>query len=124
MSRIKGILVAATFTGLVLLTILALGFGSARAKPAANTTAGLPASAAGSSATNLEQELQAWQTYSAGLEQTVRIMQQRESQYQQQLQLANQTILQLQNQLNNNDRTRLRTFFDDDESHELGERND
>jgi len=101
MNRTKAILAAGTFTGLVLITILALGFGNLQAKTdgAAEATAvniQLPET---TNMTN-EQALQAWQEYSAELEQTVQTMQERDAAYQQQLEAANQTILQLQDQMN------------------------
>ena len=102
MSRTKGILAAGTFTALVLITILALGFGSLQAQSSRNVPL-VPATGAGVPPTNSlanEETLQAWQAYSAQLEQTVRILQERDIAYQQQLEASNQTILQLQDQMN------------------------
>ncbi|MCB8945662.1 MAG: hypothetical protein H6658_18080 [Ardenticatenaceae bacterium] len=103
MTRTKAILAAGTFTGLVLITILALGFGRLQAG-AAGETAVTPAALEvqmpqTDGATN-EEALKAWQEYSAELEQTVQTMQERDAAYQQQLDVANQTILQLQDQIN------------------------
>ncbi len=127
MNRLKGILVAGTLTGLVLITILALGFDKVRAKPVENTAVTLARpgnSSPATSDTEIKQELQAWQTYSAELEQTVRILQEREAQYQQQLDSANQIIVQLQNELNRTKSARFSDFFGEDESHEFGEIDD
>ena len=105
MNRKKGILAAGTLTGLVLITILGLGFGN------------LGALANGSEDTAVPQQIpqepqitttdpaaaeavQAWQDYSSELEQTVRVMQEREAAYQSQLDQANNTIVNLQDQIN------------------------
>ena len=106
MNRKKGILAAGTLTGLVLITILGLGFGNLGAiasggsedtavqqvipqEPQITTTD--PAAA---------EAVQAWQDYSSELEQTVRVMQEREAAYQSQLEQANGTIVNLQDQIN------------------------
>lgn len=108
MNRTKGILAAGTLTGLVLITLLALGFGNLRA--AGDSATAVPTTTISTTTTDLplpetgsltnEEALQAWQEYSAQLEQTVRTMQERETAYQTQLDTANQTILQLQNDIN------------------------
>lgn len=119
MNRSKGILAAGTMTGLVLITILALGFGNFGVKSAADTAVTPPANEIPAPQTRdmtSEQALQAWQTYSTELEQTVHTMQDRESAYQQQLDAANQTILQLQDQMNNTNS--VRAFVDDDDRYE------
>lgn len=105
MNRTKGILAAGTFTGLVLITILALGFGPfGKTEALSNSeTAIIPTIAStvqSTSSVSDAQTLQAWQEYSAQLEQTVRALQQRDIAYQQQLEAANQTILELQDQIN------------------------
>ena len=122
MNRTKGILAAGTLTGLVLITLLALGFGNLRATgdsatavpptTISTTTSDLPLPETGS-LTN-EEALQAWQEYSAQLEQTVRTMQEREAAYQTQLDAANQTILQLQNDINSANSAPAFTGGDDD----------
>jgi hypothetical protein len=117
MSRTKGILAAGTFTGLILLTILALGFAIPQTQPAAEALAA-PATEVVSPATNASNDdatLKAWQDYSAQLEQTVRILQERDNAYRQQLEMSNQTIVQLQNQLNSN---RARPSFTEQGEHE------
>ncbi len=127
MNRLKGIFVAGTLTGLVLITILALGFGKVRAKPVENTadTLAVPGnSLTTTSDSEIKQQLQGWQTYSAELEQTVRIMQEREAQYQQQLDSANQIIIQLQNEISRSKSARFNDFFEEDESHEFREIDD
>jgi septal ring factor EnvC (AmiA/AmiB activator) len=127
MNRTKGIIIAGTLTGLLLITILALGLGKVGAKSpeSALPTTNAPEVTA-SDATNeqLRQELKAWQEYSQQLEQTVRIMQGREAQYQQQLESANQVIVQLQDQINRGNTIRPRSFFEENESHEFGEFDD
>jgi hypothetical protein len=118
MSRTKGILAAGTLTGLVLITILALGFGSLQAQPSRTATA-VPATEVGVPPTNSlanEETLQAWQAYSSQLEQTVRILQERDIAYQQQLEASNQTILQLQDQINGG-----QSSFGEHEEYERGE---
>ena len=127
MNRTKGIIVAATLTGLLLITILALGFGKVATKSAESAASTPNATELTSSdATNeqLRQELNSWQEYSKQLEQTVRIMQGREAQYQQQLESANQVIVQLQDQINRGNTIRPRSFFEENESHEFGEFDD
>jgi hypothetical protein len=118
MSRTKGILAAGTLTGLVLITILALGFGSLQAQSSRNMPF-VPATEVGIPPTNSlanEETLQAWQDYSAQLEQTVRVLQERDIAYQQQLEASNQTILQLQDQMNSG-----RSTFGEHEEHEREE---
>ena len=106
MNRTKGLLAAGTLTGLVIITLLGLGFGNLSAskdtsnntpvpevvvpqEPQVNTTD--PAA---------EEAVKAWQDYSAELEQTVRTLQERENAYQQQIDAANNTIVNLQDQIN------------------------
>ena len=119
MNRTKAILAAGTITGLLLLTILALGLGDLQAKSAGDTA--VPPSTVEvqlpptNGMTN-EEALQAWQTYCAELEQTVRTMQERETAYQQQLDAANQTILQLQDQVNS--ANSAPAYHDDDDRYE------
>lgn len=120
MDRTQGILIAGTFTGLVLIAVLVLGFSNFRAKSVEDAAIPLSLAEISPPATDgieIEQALQEWQAYSAELEQTVRTMQDRETAYQQQLDAANQTILQLQNEINgaNNAST---LFSEEDESRE------
>lgn len=125
MNRTKGILAAGTLTGLVLITILALGFGNLRADRNAdvaaetavspvNMSAATTVSSAADAQINEEavQAVQAWQQYSAELEETVRTMQTREAAYQAQLEAANQTILQLQDSINTANSSA--SFYNDD----------
>ena len=128
MNRKKGILAAGTLTGLVLITILGLGFGNLGAiasgsndsntavqqvlpqEPQINTTD--PAA---------EEAVQAWQDYSTELEQTVRVMQEREATYQSQLEQANGTIVNLQDQINSANSAASSgggAYYDDDDGYE------
>jgi len=126
MNRKKGILAAGTLTGLVLITILGLGFGNLGAL-----------ASGGSSDTAVQQEIpqqpqvdttdpaaaeavQAWQDYSSELEQTVRVMQEREAAYQSQLDQANSTIVNLQDQVNtsNSAASSSGANYDDDDRYE------
>lgn len=119
MNRTKAILAAGTITGLLLLTLLALGLGDLQAKSAGDTAVSPSAVEVQLPQTNSmanQEALQAWQTYSAELEQTVRTMQERETAYQQQLDAANQTILQLQDQINSTNSAPA--YHGDDESYE------
>ncbi|MBK8986347.1 MAG: hypothetical protein IPM39_09740 [Chloroflexi bacterium] len=128
MNRTKGILAAGTLTGLVLITLLALGFGNLRA--AGGSTTAVPTTTISTTTTDLplpetgsltnEEALQAWQEYSVQLEQTVRTMQERETVYQAQLDAANQTILQLQNDINSANANSAPAFTggDDNGEHE------
>lgn len=125
MSKTKGLLAAATFTGLVLVTILALGFGplsGSQAKSSGDTSvdpAGESALPTNNNMSN-EEAIQAWQEYSAQLEQTVRSLQERDTAYQQQLDEANGTILQLQGQINSSSSP---TYYDErEEDKEFEER--
>jgi small-conductance mechanosensitive channel len=127
MSRMKGILVAASLTALVLVTFLALGFGNVIAGPAEPTAAAATLSASTTAKTGngtVEQQLQAWQDYSHELENTVSIMQLREAQYQQQLAAASQAIGQLQAELNELNPSQARPFFQGSEGFEPGGFND
>lgn len=127
MNRAKGILVAASLTGLVLLTFLALGFGRTIAN--SNDITGPPPTApqfasSGASNNDVQQQFQAWRKYSQELEQMVRIMQERETQYQQQIESASQTIGQLQDEINRVNLLRSRSRFEEQEGHEAGEFDD
>jgi len=131
MNRKKGIIAAGTFTGLILLTILALGFGSLQTS-SADSEADSSAADISPPATdnvNAEQALQQWQTYGAELEQTVRTLQERDLAYQQQLEQANQTITTLQNEINANNSAPANQQYKEHEraeheSYEFGERDD
>jgi predicted nucleic acid-binding Zn-ribbon protein len=121
MNRTKGILAAGTLTGLVLITILALGFGNLQAKSADDTAVAPAAAEVSLPQTNgltTEEALQAWQDYSVQLEQTVQTMQGRDAAYQQQLDAANQTIIQLQDQINSANSAPASSFFGEHEEHE------
>ncbi|MCA9934883.1 MAG: hypothetical protein KC415_13205 [Anaerolineales bacterium] len=106
MNRVKGILAAGTLTGLVIVTLLALGFRNSSAAAADNASPVVIPSEPGVDPA-AQDAVQAWQTYSSELENTVRTLQARETQYQTELAKANQTITQLQDQLNN---TNSQTF--------------
>jgi uncharacterized protein YlxW (UPF0749 family) len=103
MNRTKGILAAGTLTGLVIITLLGLGFSKLGAT-ADNTTAvpqEVPQQPQIDTADPAAQEaVKAWQDYSAELEQTVRTLQERENAYQSQINAANDTIVNLQDQVN------------------------
>ncbi len=136
MNRTKGILAAGTLTGLVIITLLGLGFGNLSAlvsggssdsatavpqevipqEPQVNTTD--PAA---------EEAVKAWQDYSAELEQTVRTMQERESAYQQQIDTANNTIVNLQDQINSSNSSAASSgvgSYEEHEEHEHEEHED
>ncbi|KAA3663249.1 MAG: hypothetical protein DWQ04_11210 [Chloroflexi bacterium] len=126
MNRKKGILAAGTLTGLVLVTMLALGFGSLGAESGGGetaTSAGSVQAVTGSAPTMIEPPannsadaaVQAWQEYATGLENTVNTMQQREGDYQTQLDTANQTIINLQDQVNS---ANASAAYDDDDHEE------
>jgi hypothetical protein len=102
MSRIKSILIAGTFTGLILITVLALWPGSLEAQtPAATSSVAAVANDVSlKNSLTSEEALRAWQDYSAQLEQTVRVLQARDQAYQQQLDSASRTIVRLQAQIN------------------------
>jgi hypothetical protein len=103
MDRKKGILAAGTFTGLILITILALGFGSLRTSSAVSEATTPPTAEVAAPAANspdADQALQEWQTYSAELEQTIQTLLERDALYQQQLDTANETITSLQDEVN------------------------
>lgn len=131
MDRTKGILAAGTLTGLVLITMLALGFGNVSSLFGNDATA-VPETAAPAAANDMplpetsslsnEEALQAWQQYSAELEQTVNTMQDRENTYQAQLEAANQTILQLQDEINS--ANSAPAYSDDDDDYEEHEYDD
>jgi hypothetical protein len=137
MNRKRGIVVAGTLTALMLISILAMGFGKLQANTTGEDGAISPSSAElnlpqTGSMTNAE-ALKAWQTYSTDLENTVRTMQEREALYQQQLDVANQTILQMQDQINtansgpagfDNERFEHEHEEHEFEEHEFGEESD
>jgi hypothetical protein len=107
MNRTKGILAAGTLTGLVIITLLGLGFGNLGALASGSNESDtavpqvLPQEPQISTADPAAQDaVQAWQAYSAELEQTVRTLQERENAYQSQIATANQTIVNLQGQAN------------------------
>lgn len=102
MNRTKGILAAGSLTGLIVMTMLALGFKNINAQTnemgTVEPTPIIIQQPETGAATN--EAVQAWQTYSSDLENTVQTMQQREATYQAQIEAANQTILQMQDQAN------------------------
>lgn len=105
MNRTKGILAAGSLTGLVLITVLALGFsglgawGTGEAETA--VTEPTPTIIQEPQVDqNASETVRAWQKYGRDLETTVQTMQEREAQYQAEIEAANQTILQLQDQVN------------------------
>jgi hypothetical protein len=107
MNRTKGILAAGTLTGLVIITLLGLGFGNLGALASGSNESDtavpqvLPQEPQISTADPAAAEaVQAWQDYSAELEQTVRVMQEREAAYQTQIDAANDSIINLQDQIN------------------------
>jgi hypothetical protein len=105
MNRTKGILAAGSLTGLVLVTILALGFPDtgANSDNDQETAVSEPTPIViqqPETDSNKNKAIQAWQTYSSDLENTVKTMQQREEAYRAQIEAANQTILQLQDEVN------------------------
>lgn len=127
MNRTKGILAAGTLTGLVLVTLLALGFGNLKGSTDQEKTAvsdptpviiQQPIDNSGD-----EAALQAWQDYTTDLENTVSTMQAREREYQTQLDSANQTIIQLQDQVNsaNAAASRAPAYFEDDDDEYEGQ---
>ena len=126
MNRKKGILAAGTLTGLVLITILGLGFGNlgALASGGSDSTAVqqvIPQEPQISTTDPAAAEaVQAWQDYSSELEQTVRVMQEREAAYQSQLDQANNTIVNLQDQVNtsNSAASSSGANYDDDDRYE------
>ncbi len=116
MDRIKGILAAGTLTGIILITVLVLGFGNLQAL---NSSASSPtvlvnpaAMADGVVATgqNTNQDVQALEAYARQLEGALQTMQSREAAYQTQINAANQTVLQLQDQINNQNTAPLQTI--------------
>lgn len=119
MNRTKSIIVAGTFTGLILITMLALGFGRLQANSEGTAvmpdTAEMAPPATGNM--EMEQALQEWQTYSAELERTIQTLQERDLAYQQQLEAANETILQLEGQINSANNS----YYEEDESHKYEE---
>jgi ribosomal protein L12E/L44/L45/RPP1/RPP2 len=105
MNRTKGILAAGSLTGLVIITMLALGFSNIGAWGTGEAeTAVIEPTPIVIQEPQPEQDasetVRAWQKYGRELESTVQTMQQRETQYQTQIDAANQTILQLQDQVN------------------------
>lgn len=124
MNRTKGILAAGTFTGLILITILALGFGSLQASSAEKgvdmpTTAEIAPPAVDN--LNAEAALQEWQAYSAELEQTILTLQARDAAYQEQLDAANETILSLQDDINAANSAPVYEEHEEHEQHESEE---
>ncbi|MFZ0546290.1 MAG: hypothetical protein WAM60_12675 [Candidatus Promineifilaceae bacterium] len=123
MNRKKSIIAAATFTGLLMLTVLALGFGNLQAD--AGGTADTPNTAEvappATDNTDMAQALQEWQNYSAELEQTVQTLQERDLAYQRQLDAANATILQLEAQVNNSGNSGSSFFGEESHEHEQHE---
>lgn len=114
MTRIKGIIAAGTLTGLIVITIFALGFRNANAAQSTQTN---PTDTTTIVTTAPDQTTQDMQAYTAELETALQTMQARELQYRQQIDTANQTIQQLQTQ---NTAPAPRSFFAEHEEHEHG----
>jgi len=121
MNRTKGLLAAGTLTGLVLITLLGLGWGSLGATSGSSGDTAVPQTVPQEPQLTTtdpaaEEAVQAWQEYSAELEQTVRVMQERETAYQTQLDAANQTIVNLQDQINgSNNAASSGAYYEDDD---------
>lgn len=102
MSQKKGILIAGTLTGLILMILLAFGFTSVTAlfrqeEPQVDTTQPVaPIQVIQPVDGSSQADVQALQDYNAELENALQTMQEREAQYQQQLEAANQTITEMQ----------------------------
>jgi hypothetical protein len=122
MNRTKSIIAAGTFTGLILITILALGFGRLQANSEGTIVVPDTVEIAPPATDNmeLEQALQEWQDYSVELEQTIQTLQERDIAYQQQLEAANETIIHLEGQVNGANSS----YYEEDESHEHEEHED
>lgn len=127
MNRTKGILAAGTLTGLVIITLLGLGFSNlGAATDGVGGTAvpqeGIPQEPQITTTDPAAQEaVQAWQEYSAELEQTVRVLQERENTYQSQIDTANDTIVNLQDQINSTNSVSASNggaYADDDDEYE------
>jgi predicted nucleic acid-binding Zn-ribbon protein len=118
MNRLKGMIVAGTLTGLILITVIVLSIRNANA---AAESVSAPVSIIQDqpdASLSGEEAVQAWQTYSTELENTIRVMQDREGQYQTELEAANATILDLQDQLNNANQTSSYREHEEHEEHE------
>lgn len=105
MNRKKGILAAGTLTGLVIITLLGLGFGNLGAATESGGGTAVPQELPQQpqiipTDPAAEEAVQAWQEYSTDLEETVRVLQERETTYQNQIETANDTIINLQDQIN------------------------
>lgn len=117
MSQKKGIIAAGMLTGLVMLTLLALGFTNVQALLKQDATDAqlaepLPVLQAPDGASTAD--VQALQDYAAELEAALQTMQDRETQYRQQLEAANQTITEMQQPVQPN----FGRYEDDDEWYE------
>lgn len=121
MNRTKGILAAGTLTGLVIITLLGLGFGNLGATKDSNTAVqqDIPQEPQIDTTDPAAQEaVKAWQDYSAELEQTVRVLQERENAYQTQIDAANNTIVNLQDQINSTGSSTVSSRTSSHEEHE------
>jgi len=128
MNRTKGILAAGTLTGLVIITLLGLGFGNLSALTGNSSSATAVPQEVMPQEPQIEivdpaaeEAVKAWQDYSAELEQTVRTLQERENTYQSQIDTANDTIVNLQDQINSTNSTAASSsgaYYDDDEHEE------
>ena len=94
MTQKKGILIAGTLTGLILMTLLAFSFTNVATLFARDDAQVVQP--AQSLESNAPVDSQALQEYATELESALQTMQQREAEYQQQLQAANQTIIEMQ----------------------------
>ena len=101
MNRTKGILTAGTLTGLVLVTLLALGFRGVNSQAEdATAVPEIIVQPVVSPAADGSQAAPGDQSYTQQLETALTSMQAREATYRTQLDAANQTIVQLQDQIN------------------------
>lgn len=113
----KRILATGAFAGILIVTLLAMGFGNLGAN---NNSAesGLPlATQSLDSIAPNSTDAEALQQYSTELEQALRTMQERETTYRTQLDLANQTIVEMQDQLTSPTMNRY-SGDDDHEAHD------
>lgn len=119
MTQKKGILIAGTFTGLILLTMLAFGFSNVSAlfgRDSALAVQPVPAMQPVQTLDGSSQaDMQALQDYVLRLESTLQTMQIREAQYQQRLQAANQVIVEMQQAQSNAGLAANGRHFEDDD---------
>lgn len=118
MNRLKGILIAGTLTGFILIAVIVLEVRRANSAGVQAISPDITGQNQPTVGLTGDEAVQAWQAYSRELENTVRVLQERDAQYRAELDAANTTIIQLQDQINSGNQLAGFRGHEEHEEHE------